>query len=310
MISSLTASRLFAFILTASIIYCYTFSINRYEVSYKIWQSALTELKLSSYRLDSEIFILRAGIRVDYDQLAKVSGLSNIAINKVKSISESKITSPPIGEMLSSELLFNQQQITLPVTNISQLIQARENLIEDFKSVFSILRNSEMITFQLIKDMRKTASSELRQDLNELERATLRKIELDEEASHNELFMLLRDLNEKYRNSDLTTTQSLKYIVNHINNIMARKFILKTIVEDEQALSKRTKDKIAEIEHELYLVQNTERKRAARYSYIFSLLVLFGFVFTLWQGLKIYRLTKEIKERNANLELKVAERGI
>ena len=152
------------------------FSFDRYHKTYLAWNQILTELKLASFRLDKANAEVLSGYRIDYDELTRETGAIEQLVRSLETIEQQGIQTHGVL-YISSALAAKHRRVEALTRSLHPLFAERNRKMENYKSRFSVLRNSEVIVLQLLGDLQLIALSnnDLFRETAELELELLRQ---------------------------------------------------------------------------------------------------------------------------------------
>ncbi|MGS2724682.1 ATP-binding protein [Porticoccus sp. GXU_MW_L64] len=286
----------FALLVTFSLL-----SIDKYSASYEHQKDVLSEIRLSSQQLHSRLLEVRGGFVVDYDGLVKKVSRFNQLLSAL-SVGE--------PEKKSSGWFSRQEKIDLSFTQLEGCISSRTQLVEDFKSNFSVFRNSRLIIFQLIEDIRQLYPDHqrLNQDLDILELDALRAIENRIGDNYDEIIASLEEIRQRHKGSFDDIDDSLGFIIDHFKIINTRESVISQLVREEVALSGDFEQKLNAFEYELDNVYQQHSQNASMYRYGFGAVAMAILLFGIFQARKSGRLASQLLKHNESLEHMIAKR--
>lgn len=280
-------------------------SIDRYETSYKAHKNNLSRTKLASLDVNNAMLLIRGNLKVDYDQLVIKIGLLEALLTDLHALESQDLSRNHQWEIVS------QKPILLPINKLTGLVQRRIDVIEQFKSTFSILRNSQLITFQLLDELREEGlpTEEFNKDLNTIERHMLHVMQFSGSHYRSVLKTELTAFKAKFGQSDSQFINELiQFIVNHANTIFQSESAILTLVESEILLVTQINQEISALERALKTRGDKESLRSLKFFYALVAVSVFMLFFSMFEARKSYRLTRQLSEHNANLEVLVEKR--
>ncbi|MDM3871721.1 ATP-binding protein [Porticoccus sp. W117] len=285
-------------------------SINRYSASYEYQKSLLSKLRLSSQQLHAQLLEVRGGFVVDYDGMVeKVSEINNL----LSSFASSNSLNSQLSEEEKSVFggwLEGQKKIDISSAGLVAAQSSRAQVVEDFKSNFSVFRNSQLIVFQLIADLRQMHADNrvLNDDLDKLEANALKAIHAMIDENDSALDSSLSIIRERHRKSFEDIDEFLGFIIGHFKVINTRESIISDIVRDEVVLSKDFEEQLDVFEYKLDGEYHQHSQRSSMYRYGFGAVALIVLFYGIFQAVRSGRLASQLLVHNENLEEVVAKR--
>jgi len=299
------AARIIGLTCAVLIVLFFFLSIDRYETSYKEHKNNLSRTKLASLDVNNAMLLIRGNLKVDYDQVVIKIGLLEALLTELHALESQDLSRNHQWEIVS------QKPILLPIDKLTGLVQRRIDVIEQFKSTFSILRNSQLITFQLLDELREEGlpTEEFNKDLNTIERHMLHVMQFSGSHYRSVLKTELTAFKAKFGQSDSQFINELiQFIVNHANTIFQSESTILTLVESEILLATQINQEISTLESALKTRGDTESLRALKFFYALVTVSVFMLFFSMFEARKSYQLTRQLSEHNANLEVVVEKR--
>ncbi len=297
---------------TAVLIVMFFFlSTNRYSASYNDLKDTLSKTQQASLAINNAMLMVRGGITIDYDQLV-TSGKEFeqliVDLNYSQKLSIPQISKTQTASYLHLNL---QESMILNVQDITDNVKQRISVAEQFKSNFSILRNSRLIIFQLLDELRgqEPLNEEFNKEINTIERYALHVIEFSDAHYRQQLRSKLRNFKSKYSNSSSPLIAELIiYIISHSETIFSAEAEVLSLVQHEILLTERFDDELGRLLAVLNKAYKEESKRALNFFYSLVIVAVFTLMFGASQARRSYQLTRQLSEHNENLESLVKRR--
>lgn len=286
-------------------------SIDRYQSSYDKLKPLLSKTQQESLDVDNAMLKIRGGLKVDYDHLVIKTRQLEQLLASLQSPQLDELIRENDGNTLARLNVKFQEEIVLPLDKIEELILERVDVIEKFKSHFSILRNSRLIIFQLIDELRQQdlSNEEFSRDINSLERFVLHIMQFSESNYRQALKVELQRFKLNYADIEQSSIDDLiGFIINHSEIIFSAESTISSLVYSELSLAEQVNTEIESLESQLNLLSTEESQRALYYFYGLVVLSFFTLLFGILQARKSYRLTRQLSEQNENLESLVESR--
>ncbi len=240
----------------------------------------LDQLSASSARLDTQILRLTQGLETSYDELTRLQSETSEIVARLE----------------------NNSYVRYPTPRPE--IERRRALREDFKSEFSILRNSAAATISLTRrSLEQTdAGSVERAGLLDVENAVWRFVANPDPQSAELIANLLADLDGRNAKAD----PNLPFLKNHISVLTAKKLAVDGLLREYFAVPLEAS--ILELRSKLRSEFDDAVKASSRYgSALFGLAALL-LAFGVFSAGLARRYVKLLEVSNSSLESRVAER--
>lgn len=286
------------------------FSFDRYHKTYLAWNQILTELKLASFRLDKANAEVLSGYRIDYDELTRETGAIEQLVRSLETIEQQGIQTHGVL-YISSALAAKHRRVEALTRSLHPLFAERNRKMENYKSRFSVLRNSEVIVLQLLGDLQLIALSnnDLFRETAELELELLRQFKsVGAMVNSRKLMQKVAAMQQRYGNADEQLVDSLRFIALHLAMIADKQPAIRSLVQAELALSSDLQQGLADIERELTLVAEGERDRSLIFTYLLGVLATVMLPFCISQARYLYLQACTITRHNEELEALVTRR--
>lgn len=298
--------------ITAVLIVMFFFlSTNRYSTSYNDLKDTLSKTQQASLAVNNAILMIRGGITIDYDQLVKNTKEFEkllIYLNDSQSELSVQLNDSTTASYLHVNL---QKAMVLDLHEITDIVEHRIAIAEQFKSNFSILRNSQLIIFQLLDELREQnpLNDEFNKEINTLERYALHVMEFSDAHYRQQLRLELRNFKLKYSNNlSPLTTDLIFYIINHSETLFSAEAEVLSLVQHEILLTEQFNRELERLFSALNTAYKKESKRALSFFYSLVIVAIFTLIFGASQARRSYQLTRQLSEHNENLELLVEKR--
>ncbi|MDA0204113.1 MAG: response regulator [Acidobacteria bacterium] len=249
--------------------------------AYEDAMTLLDGLSASSARLDAEILKLTQGLDTSYDELARLQAETLSIIDRLENSSYVRYPPP------------------------RQQVERRSELREDFKSEFSVLRNSAAATISLTqRSLERTAVGSIeRIRLLGVENAVWRFVANPNPQSSELITSLLSDLDGQ---AGAKPDPNWPYLKNHISVLRARKVAVDDLLGEYFEVP--LEESILELRAALRSDFDDAVTTSARYSTalfgLATLLLAFGVI----SAALARRYVKLLEQSNSTLESRVAER--
>lgn len=279
-------------------------SVNKYKIDAETLPSYLTEIKISSYSLTESIQTLITGRRIDYDSLNRSknrfqNSISELVLNRSE-------TSKPLTLNLNynNGISIGQKKATFSTDKLESALKERSLIIEDFKSVFSTIRNSEIIIFELLDSLRKDQqhNSKILKKINQLETIVLKEKQFNYKKNYSKTLNKIKEFNANVDSPNHKIPTNLNYIKNHIASIVKNGPLIEEIINQELDISNLIKDEINAIEKKAKNSFEKENRRSFIFSVILIILSLSILIIAARQMRHIHILNKRINKHNETLE--------
>lgn len=283
--------------------------LDRYSKTYAEWYGMLTDLKLASYRLDkanSEVF---SGLRIDYDDLTQHVAEINAIVAGIKS---AELRSPGGEQQLymPESILRGHSQFMTQLQALYPLVTRRHAEVENYKTHYSVLRNSENIALQLIDDLKSTPALEadLLQAIRVLELNLFREFRYSGAAEYESTMQQINRIQNRFADNNAQVADALYFIRLHLDLIASNKPLVESIILAEIAFSSQLQRVLTGLETELKKIALHERARSQRYYYALGILAALMLPLCIWQARLLYLQSSTIARHNDELEALVARR--
>ncbi|UTW45013.1 PAS domain-containing protein [bacterium SCSIO 12696] len=297
----------FFFILLASFS---LLSINKYSASYDHQKSLVSEIRLRSQELHAKLLEVRGGFVVDYDGLVEKTSTLNRLLSALAKKEQQYQQAEGEEGLAFGSWLFGKETIDISSQELEVSLISRMQIVEEFKSNFSVFRNSQLIVFQLIADLRQMYADNqaLNEDLDVLEADALKAIHAMVDDDHDVLNASLSTIRERHRNSFEDIDEFLGFIIGHFKIINGRESVISQIVREEVSLSSQFEQQLDVFEYKLDSEYRQHDERSSMYRYSFAVVALTILFYGIFQARNSSRLASQLLVQNENLESMVEER--
>ncbi|MCB1667864.1 MAG: PAS domain S-box protein [Pseudomonadales bacterium] len=283
-------------------------SINRYKTSYVAWQDRFERLRLTVRELDVAAHKVRSGRRFDFDQLTEKE-LQMVAVVTDFSVSLKSAPSEPFD--LWSAWKVNQKEISLDVEPLVKLCIDSAPIANTFKTSFSMLRNSEIIVFQLIDDLQPMidAHPSMKENFSALKKSLLELSYFKNDVYRQDVDAELADIKQKFTGVEWQEVQQfVGFIEKHLEVIYANTPVVEGAFKQGESFQKRLAVLADRLQKELRDQYDTELQRSVRYSYLFLFVAFVVLASGATFSRKAYLLRNQLAAHNRDLEKLVHQR--